>query len=213
MIRPIRRNPFDLQWEKILDMNQRVRDRMTCESANRESVELLIALASAELAGCYKFTLICCDLLCHQEENLEKIAKRVLKENLKHFEVLATRIYELGGDLPEDIRKLRDRFPFSFASLPRAGDDIQSILVFLICTEGSFIEGYRSLCSKTEFEDKRTFDLANRILIEKMEHETWLLESLPGTTDTMTQKEQVRSVLERFSPVMGLQDQGWAESL
>lgn len=191
-------------------MKDRVRDRMARAGTDPgELLELLIAIASAELASFYKSTVLCCDLVNHQEENIEKVAERALKENLKHFEALAVRIYELGGYLPEDIRTLRDRSSFSLASLPRDPGDMKSILGFLISTERSVIEGYAEVCRITEFGDRRTYDLANRILIEKMEHETWFLEFLGGTSDALVRQEEVRSILERTSLIHEPQDQMW----
>ncbi|MBN1332682.1 MAG: hypothetical protein JW971_02875, partial [Synergistales bacterium] len=57
--------------------------------------------------------------------------------------------------------------------------------------------------------DRRTYDLANRILIEKMEHETWFLEFLGGTSDALVRQEEVRSILERTSLIHEPQDQMW----
>ena len=210
MIRQIRLDPYDLNKKRSMDMKDRVRDRMArAGNDTGELLELLVAIASAELASFYKTTLLCCNLLSHQEENLEKVAERALKENLKHFEVLATRIYELGGDLPEDIRTLRDRTPFPFGSLPRDTGDMKRILEFLISTERSVSEGYADLCRITEFGDRRTYDIANRILIEKMEHETWFLEILSGAGDARYGSEQARSVPERIISIEELQDRMW----
>ncbi len=88
-----------------------------------------------------------------------------------HFELMTPRIYELGGRLPSDIRKFADMAACPDAYLPEDWKDPKSILKVLLGAEQCTIRMWSEVCYITIGKDPRTYDLAQRIVTEEVEHE------------------------------------------
>ncbi len=147
----------------------------------KELREKLIDAISAEFASTYYYYT---DLRMHLagHEDYKEIAEDARLEDRAHFELLVPRIYELGGKLPDDIRDFADRSSCPAAKLP---DDptAENILEELLEAERCAIRTWSEVCDMTEGKDRRTFDMAQRVLQEEIEHEAWFVELLSMERD------------------------------
>jgi len=141
-------------------------------------VELLVKNAAAELTTFYYYTILRVNLIGLQGEGIKEIAETARIEDRNHFEALVPRIYELGGELPADMKKFHDMSACPPALLPKAPNDVDSILKVLAEAERCAVRGYSQICSMTAGKDHRTYDLALAILNEEIEHESWFSEFL-----------------------------------
>jgi ferritin-like protein len=62
--------------------------------------------------------------------------------------------------------------------LPNDPTDIKAMLKVLVEAERCAVRGYTEICNMTFGKDHRTYDLANAILHEEIEHEAWFSEFL-----------------------------------
>jgi len=120
-------------------------------------------------------------------EGLKEIIEDARIEDRNHFEALTPRIYELGGELPRDIRKFADQAGCPDAYLPDSlaggktptGPSLQDLLTVLVEAERCAIRTYhRHLQLHTAGKDHRTYELSLAILNEEVEHEAWFSEFL-----------------------------------
>jgi ferritin-like protein len=70
-------------------------------------LELLIDAAGAEFTTYYYYTILRMNLA--GKEDYKEICEDARLEDRAHFELITPRIYELGGQLPADIRVFADR--------------------------------------------------------------------------------------------------------
>lgn len=141
-------------------------------------VELLVKNASAELTTFYYYTILRVNLIGLQGEGIKEIAETARIEDRNHFEALVPRIYELGGELPKDMKEFHDISACPPASLPADPNDAMSILKVLVGAERCAVRGYSEICNMTAGKDHRTYALAQAILHEEIEHESWFSEFL-----------------------------------
>ncbi len=141
-------------------------------------LELLIQNAAAELTTYYYYTILRVNLIGLEGEGLKEIAETARIEDRNHFEALVPRIYELGGQLPDDMKVFHDLSACPPAKLPDNPQDIKAMLKVLVEAERCAVRGYSYICSLTAGKDHRTYDLALRILNEEIEHESWFSEFL-----------------------------------
>ncbi len=141
-------------------------------------VELLVKNASAELTTFYYYTILRVNLIGLQGEGIKEIAETARIEDRNHFEALVPRIYELGGELPKDMKEFHDISACPPASLPADANDAMSILKVLVGAERCAVRGYSEICNMTAGKDHRTYALAQAILHEEIEHESWFSEFL-----------------------------------
>src|SRR5438876_1024536 len=73
-----------------------------------ELLKKLIAAAGAEFTTFYYYTILRVASIGMEGEGLKEIIEDARIEDRNHFEALVPRIYELGGELPRDIRKFAD---------------------------------------------------------------------------------------------------------
>jgi ferritin-like protein len=143
--------------------------------------EKLIDAISAEFVSTYYYYT---DLRMHLagHEDYKEIAEDARLEDRAHFELLVPRVYELGGKLPGDIRDFADRSSCPAAKLP---DDptAENILEELLNAERCAIRTWSEICDMTEGADPRTYDMAQRVLQEEIEHEAWFVELLSMERD------------------------------
>jgi ferritin-like protein len=141
-------------------------------------LELLITNAAAELTTYYYYTILRANLIGMEGEGLKEIAETARIEDRNHFEALIPRIYELGGKLPDDMKKFHDMSACPPASLPKDPTDVKAIMTVLVNAERCAVKGYTNICNITAGKDHRTYDLALAILNEEVEHESWFSEFL-----------------------------------
>jgi ferritin-like protein len=141
-------------------------------------LELLITNAAAELTTYYYYTILRANLIGMEGEGLKEIAETARIEDRNHFEALMPRIYELGGKLPDDMKKFHDMSACPPASLPKDPTDVKAIMTVLVNAERCAVKGYTNICNLTAGKDHRTYDLALAILNEEVEHESWFSEFL-----------------------------------
>jgi len=143
--------------------------------------EKLIDAISAEFIGTYYYYT---DLRMHLagHEDYKEITEDARLEDRAHFELLVPRVYELGGKLPGDIRDFADRSSCPEATLP---DDpsAENILEVLLEAERCAIRTWTEICDMTHGKDPRTYDMAQRVLQEEIEHEAWFIELLSMERD------------------------------
>ena len=143
-----------------------------------ELLELLIKNAAAELTTYYYYTILRANLIGLEGEGLKEIVEAARIEDRNHFEALIPRIYELGGELPKDMKEFHDISACPPAYLPENPEDVKGIIRVLLEAERCAVRGYTQICNMTFGKDHRTYDLALAILNEEIEHESWFAEFL-----------------------------------
>jgi ferritin-like protein len=115
-------------------------------------------------------------------EDYKEICEDARLEDRAHFELIVPRIYELGGDLPNDLPAFHNQAGCRAAKLPDP-PTAENILVVLLESERCAIRSWIAICDMTFGKDPRTYDLASRILNEETEHEAWFIELLAFERD------------------------------
>jgi len=141
-------------------------------------LELLVKNASAELTTFYYYTILRVNLIGLEGEGVKEIAEAARIEDRNHFEALVPRIYELGGELPNDMTEFHDISACPPARLPEDPTDVNAILEVLVGAERCAVRGYTEICNLTAGKDHRTYELALAILNEEIQHESWFSEFL-----------------------------------
>ncbi len=144
-----------------------------------ELIEKLVDAAAAEFTTYYYYTLLRTHCTGLEGESVKEIAEDARLEDRNHFEALMPRIYELGGDLPHDIRDFADRAACMDAKLPDE-ESIDNLLEALLDAERCAVGVYTEICKMTQGKDPRTYELSSAILHEEIEHEAWFEELLTG---------------------------------
>jgi len=149
-------------------------------------LDKLVAAAGAEFTTFYYYTILRVSAIGLEGEGLKEIIEDARIEDRNHFEALTPRIYELGGELPRDIRKFADQAGCPDAYLPDSlaggktptGPSLQDLLTVLVEAERCAIRTYTDICNYTVGKDHRTYELSLAILNEEVEHEAWFSEFL-----------------------------------
>jgi ferritin-like protein len=164
----------------------------------RELLDKLVDAAGAEFTTYYDYTILRMNLA--GKEDYKEICEDARLEDRSHFELITPRIYELGGQLPADIRTFADRAGCPDAYLPgysgvteegverveeiqAGGVKAEDILRVLLEAERCAIRTWSEICDLTFGKDPRTYDMAARILNEEVEHEAWFIELLSMERD------------------------------
>ncbi len=158
------------------------RNRQLIEKAGvnvQELLDLLVRAAAAEFTTYYYYTILRAHATGIDGESIKEIIEDARIEDRNHFEALVPRIYELGGDLPKDIRELADKAACMDAYLPEE-PTVENLLKVLLEAERCAVAIYTQICEYTHGKDPRTYDLALAILHEEVEHEAWFEELLTG---------------------------------
>ncbi len=156
------------------------RNRKLIEAAGidiQKLLDLLVRAAAAEFTTYYYYTILRNHATGVEGESIKEIVEDARIEDRNHFEALVPRIYELGGDLPKDIRELADKAACMDAYLP-GEPTVENILKVLLEAERCAVSIYTQICEYTHGKDPRTYDLALAILHEEIEHEAWFEELL-----------------------------------
>ncbi len=151
-----------------------------------ELITKLVAAAGAEFTTFYYYTILRVGSIGMEGEGLKEIVEDARIEDRNHFEALTPRIYELGGELPRDIREFADLAGCPDAYLPDSlkggktptGSSLKDLLTVLVEAERCAVRCYTDLCQFTFGKDPRTYDICAAILNEEIEHEAWFSEFL-----------------------------------
>src|SRR5215211_4985312 len=141
-------------------------------------IKLITAGVGAEFTTYYYYTILRMHCTGLEGEGIKEIVEDARIEDRNHFEAMVPRLYELGGSLPRDIRKFADQAGCPDAYLPDNWEDINSILKVLLEAEQCAIRSWGEVCDMTTGKDPRTYDIAQRIMQEEVEHEAWFIELL-----------------------------------
>lgn len=164
-------------------------------------VELLVKNAAAELTTFYYYTILRVNLIGLEGEGLKEIAETARIEDRNHFEALVPRIYELGGELPQDMKVFHDLSACPPALLPKDPTDMKAMLTVLVNAERCAVKGYSTICDMTAGKDHRTYALAQAILQEEIEHESWFSEFLgEGPSGHFLRRGETSPFVSKFLP-------------
>jgi len=164
-------------------------------------VELLVTNAAAELTTFYYYTILRANLIGLEGEGIKEIAEAARIEDRNHFEALVPRIYELGGKLPDSMKAFHDISACPPASLPQDPNDVKAILGVLVEAERCAVKGYTTICNLTAGKDHRTYALAQAILNEEIEHESWFSEFLgEGPSGHFMRRGETSPFVRPFMP-------------
>lgn len=167
------------------DVTQRVGvEQLETRGVNvKQLLEKLVDAAGAEFTTYYYYTILRMNLA--GQEDYKEICEDARLEDRSHFELITPRIYELGGEIPRDIRTFADRAGCPDAYLPDK-PTAANILTVLLEAERCAIRTWSEVCDLTFGKDPRTYDLASRILNEETEHEAWFIELLSKERDNVS---------------------------
>ncbi|MGH9534487.1 MAG: DNA protection during starvation protein [Terriglobales bacterium] len=144
----------------------------------------LVANAAAEFSSTYYYyTILRMHLAGH--EDYKEICEDARLEDRAHWELIVPRIYELGGELPNDLPAFHNGAGCAPAKLPNP-PTVVNILTLLLESERCAIRSWSEICDLTFGKDPRTYDMAARILNEEIEHEAWFIELLAQERDNKT---------------------------
>lgn len=146
----------------------------------KKLVDMLIGGVGAEFTTYYYYTILRMHCTGLEGEGIKEIVEDARIEDRNHFEAMTPRIYELGGSLPRDIREFADLSACPDAYLPKDWTDINEIIKILLAAEQCAIKSWGQVCEMTYGKDPRTYDIAQNIMQEEIEHEAWFLELLYG---------------------------------
>ncbi len=138
----------------------------------------LVRAAAAEFTTYYYYTILRVNAIGFDGEGLKEIIEDARLEDRNHFEALLPRIYELGGELPRDLRDFASEAACPDAYLPQDPQDMKEMLKVLVGAERCAVRVYTDICEMTFGKDHRTYELALAILNEEIEHEAWFSEYL-----------------------------------
>ncbi len=145
-----------------------------------ELLHLLITNAASEMSTYFHYMLLRTNLIGIDGESVKEITEAARIEDRNHYEALTTRIYELGGKLPDNLSEFYEMASCPPANLPKNPNDVKEIIRILRDAERCAMAGYQKICKMTYNKDFRTYDLALAILHEETEHESWFSEFLGG---------------------------------
>src|SRR5437773_3934176 len=135
-------------------------------------IEKLVDAAGAEFTTYYYYTILRMHLAGY--EDYKEICEDARLEDRAHWELIVPRIYELGGELPNDLPAFHDQAGCEAAKLPNP-PTVVNILTLLLESERCAIRSWSEICDMTFGKDPRTYDMAARILNEEVEHEAWVI--------------------------------------
>jgi ferritin-like protein len=140
--------------------------------------KLLLAGVGAEFFTYYYYTILRMHCTGRDGEGVKEIVEDARIEDRNHFEAMVPRLYEIGGALPRDVRQFADLAGCPDAYLPKDWEDIEEILKVLLEAERCAIRSWGEVCDYTANKDHRTYNIAQAIMQEEIEHEAWFVELL-----------------------------------
>lgn len=143
-----------------------------------ELIDKLVRAAAANFTTYYYYTILRVNPIGFDGVGLKEIIEDARIEDRNHFEALVPRIYELGGEIPRDIRDFANMAACPDAYLRDNPRDVHAMLNVLVKAERCAIRVYTDICNMTAGKDHRTYELSLAILHEEVEHEAWFSEFL-----------------------------------
>src|SRR5687767_15930370 len=128
-------------------------------------IELIRKGVGAEFTTYYYYTILRMHWTGLDGEGIKEIVEDARIEDRKHCEAIATRLYELRGSLPRDIRECADQAGCPDAYLPDNWQDINSILKVLLEAEQCAIRSWGEVCDMTAGKDPRTYDIDRKSVV------------------------------------------------
>src|SRR5579883_1703660 len=141
----------------------------------KELIDKLVAAVAAEFTTYYYYTILRMHLTGMEGEGLKEIAEDARLEDRLHFELMTPRIYELGGQIPNDIRKFADLAACPDAYLPKDWKDPKTILEVLLKAEQCAIRVWTDVCNMTLGKDPGLMTWHKEYFRKKlnMKHGSW----------------------------------------
>ena len=143
-------------------------------------IKQLVYNASVEFTAYYYFTNLRAHCTGEHGESIKGVIEDARLEDLSHFESCLSRIYELGGSLPNDAQEFIKMSGCEFLQLPKKKTDVKEIMKKCLLAEQGAIVNWNKVCKMTYGKDPATYDVAKDVLREEIEHEAWFLELLYG---------------------------------
>lgn len=143
-------------------------------------IKQLVYNASVEFTAYYYFTNLRAHCTGEHGESIKGVIEDARLEDLSHFESCLSRIYELGGSLPNDAQEFIKMSGCEFLQLPKKKTDVKEIMKKCLLAEQGAIVNWNKVCKMTYGRDPATYDVAKDVLREEIEHEAWFLELLYG---------------------------------
>jgi ferritin-like protein len=145
-----------------------------------ELIKQLVINSSVEFTAYYYFTLLRANCTGMEGEGIKGVIEDARLEDLSHFESCIERIYQLGGQLPKDAIDYIKMSGCEFLQLPDNPTNLKAILEKCLKAEQGAIINWDKVCKMTHGKDPMTYEIAQHILAEEIEHESWFLELLYG---------------------------------
>jgi ferritin-like protein len=145
-----------------------------------ELIKQLVINSSVEFTAYYYFTLLRANCTGMEGEGAKGVIEDARLEDLSHFESCIERIYQLGGQLPKDAIDYIKMSGCEFLQLPENPTDLKAILEKCLKAEQGALLNWDKVCKMTHGKDPMTYEIAQHILAEEIEHESWFLELLYG---------------------------------
>lgn len=145
-----------------------------------ELIKQLVINSSVEFTAYYYFTLLRANCTGMDGEGIKGVIEDARLEDLSHFESCIERIYQLGGQLPKDAIDYIKMSGCEFLQLPDNPTNLKAILEKCLKAEQGAIINWDKVCKITHGKDPMTYEIAQHILAEEIEHESWFLELLYG---------------------------------
>src|SRR5438094_4177326 len=108
-------------------------------------------------------------------EDYKEICEDARLEDRANWDLFVLRIYELVGELHNDLPAFHDQAGCRAAELPDP-PTVVNILTLLMESERCAIRSWIEICDMTFGKDPRTYDMASRILNEEIEQEAWFID-------------------------------------
>ena len=145
-----------------------------------ELIKQLVINSSVEFTAYYYFTVLRTHCTGMDGEAAKGVVEDARLEDLSHFESCIERIHQLGGTLPKDPIDYIKMSGCEFLQLPDNPTDLKAILEKCLKAEQGAIVNWDKVCKMTHGKDPMTYEIAQDILAEEIEHESWFLELLYG---------------------------------
>ena len=145
-----------------------------------ELIKQLVINSSVEFTAYYYFTLLRANCTGMEGEGIKGVIEDARLEDLSHFESCIERIYQLGGQFPKDAIDYIKMSGCEFLQLPDNPTNLKAILEKCLKAEQGAIINWDKVCKMTHGKDPMTYEIAQHILAEEIEHESWFLELLYG---------------------------------
>lgn len=131
-----------------------------------ELLDKLVRAASAEFTTYYYYTILRVNAIGLEGEGLKEIIEDARLEDRNHFEALIPRIYELGGELPRDIRDFANMAACPDAYLPERGQGCDSTSPRVGFTSGGTEEAKEAISEVKEAVQQGDIQPLLQVLVE-----------------------------------------------